>query len=437
MTDILLITLIFLAVVNIILVLFKKAKVDLRPQLKELETSVNKFDVVLDKNGRDTREEFRSNREENGRQALKSREELTKSLRSFELNFKSNTAEFGKQQLEINKVTVERIKEVKDSIEKHLRDIREDNNKQITEMRKTVDEKLQSTLEKRIGESFKQVSDRLELVHKGLGEMQTIATGVGDLKKVLSNVKTRGVLGEYQLGNILEEILAPGQYGKNVATKKGSQANVEYAVKLPGKDSDGEVWLPIDSKFPIESYNRLLDAFESGDKDGITISQKELIRSVESFAKDIHNKYIDPPHTTDFAIMFLPVESLYGEVLRHPGLFETLQRKYKITVTGPTTLSALLNSLQMGFRTLAVQKKSSEVWKVLEAVKTEFGKFEEQLDTVYSHLNKASNSLDVLKTTRTNVMLRKLKNVGSLNSLDTKSVLEVSSDEDDPLKEMY
>jgi len=434
MIEVLLIILIFLAVLNLIFILFKKAQVDIRPQLKNLEASVSKFDVVLDKSGRDIREEFRLNREENGRQSFKSREELTKSLRSFEQNFKSNTAEFGKQQLEINKVTVERIKEVKDTIEKHLRDIRDDNNKQITEMRKTVDEKLQSTLEKRIGESFKQVSDRLELVHKGLGEMQTIATGVGDLKKVLSNVKTRGVLGEYQLGNILEEILAPGQYGKNVATKKGSQANVEYAVKLPGQSNDSEVWMPIDSKFPIESYNRLLDAYSLGDKNAIDAAQKELTRSVELFAKDIHNKYIDPPHTTDFAIMFLPVESLYGEVLRHPGLFETLQRKYKITVTGPTTLSALLNSLQMGFRTLAVQKKSSEVWKVLEAVKTEFGKFEEQLDTVYSHLHKASNSLDVLKTTRTNVMLRKLRDVGSLNTGETKSLPE--NNNDDPLKDM-
>ncbi len=427
MIEIFLIVLIFLALLNLIFIIFKKVQVDISPQLKDLEASVSKFDFVLDKSGKNTREEFRLNREENGRQALKSREELTKSLRSFELNFKSSTADFGKQQLEINKVTVDRIKEVKDTIEKHLKDIREDNNKQITEMRKTVDEKLQSTLEKRIGESFKQVSDRLELVHKGLGEMQTIATGVGDLKKVLSNVKTRGVLGEYQLGNILEEILAPGQYGKNVATKKGSQANVEYAVKLPGQSNDSEVWMPIDSKFPIESYNRLLDAFESGDKNLIEISQKELTKTIESFAKDIHNKYIDPPHTTDFAIMFLPVESLYGEVLRHPGLFETLQRKYKITITGPTTLSALLNSLQMGFRTLAVQKKSSEVWKVLEAVKTEFGKFEEQLNTVYSHLHKASNSLDVLKTTRTNVMLRKLRGVGGL---------EIGVDEDDPLKEM-
>ena len=436
MTDIFLITLIFLAVVNIILVLFKKVKVNVRPQLKDLEASVSKFDVVQDKTGKDIREEFRLNREETDSHAYKSRVELAKSLRSFEEKFRISTADFSKQQSVINKESIVRITEIKDSIEKHLRDIREDNNKQITEMRKTVDEKLQSTLEKRIGESFKQVSDRLELVHKGLGEMQTIATGVGDLKKVLSNVKTRGVLGEYQLGNILEEILAPGQYGKNVATKKGSQANVEYAIKLPGKDNEGEVWMPIDSKFPIESYNRLLDAYESEDKNRIDISQKELNKTVESFAKDIHNKYIDPPHTTDFAIMFLPVESLYGEVLRHPGLFETLQRKYKITVTGPTTLSALLNSLQMGFRTLAVQKKSSEVWKVLEAVKTEFGKFEEQLDTVYSHLNKASNSLDVLKTTRTKVMLRKLKDIGTVNTIESESVLKIDTAEDDPLREM-
>ena len=435
MIEILLIILIFLGIVNLILLIFKKVKVNIRPQLKELEAAVSKFDVVLDTLSKSIREEFRLNREEGGRQSYISRQELTKSLGSFEEKFKANTLEFSKQLSQLNKDSTIRITEIKDSIEKHLRHIREDNNKQIDEMRKTVDEKLQSTLEKRIGESFKQVSDRLELVHKGLGEMQTIATGVGDLKKVLSNVKTRGVLGEYQLGNILEEILAPGQYGKNVATKKGSQANVEYAVKLPGKDNDSEVWLPIDSKFPIESYNRLLDAYSLGDKNAIDAAQKELTCSVELFAKDIHNKYIDPPHTTDFAIMFLPVESLYGEVLRHPGLFETLQRKYKITVTGPTTLSALLNSLQMGFRTLAVQKKSSEVWKVLEAVKTEFGKFEEQLDTVYSHLNKASNSLDVLKTTRTNVMLRKLKGVGTLDAPETVPALENSLD-DDPLREM-
>ncbi len=436
MTELLLIFIAFLVLINIILTLFKRVKVDIRPQLKDLESAVARFDAVLEKSGKDMREEFRSNREESGRQSYKSREELANSLRSFEEKFKASTSDLSRQQSDISKESMERIKEIRVSIETHLRDIREDNNRQITEMRKTVDEKLQSTLEKRIGESFKQVSERLELVHKGLGEMQNIATGVGDLKKVLSNVKTRGVLGEYQLGNILEEILAPGQYGKNVATKKGSQANVEYAVKLPGQTGGEEVWMPIDSKFPIENYNRLLDAYESGDKVAIELAQKVLTKTVESFAKEIHSKYIDPPHTTDFAIMFLPVESLYGEILRHPGLFETLQKRYKITITGPTTLSALLNSLQMGFRTLAVQKKSSEVWKVLEAVKTEFGKFEEQLDTVYSHLHKASNSLDVLKTTRTNVMLRKLKDVGSLGSVEAKPVPLPGIDEDDPLKEM-
>ncbi len=240
---------------------------------------------------------------------------------------------------------------------------------------RTVDEKLQSTLEKRLGESFKQVSERLEQVHKGLGEMQTIASGVGDLKKVLSNVKTRGVLGEYQLGNILEQILTPDQYSINVATKKGSQAHVEYAIKLPGKSTDDEVWMPVDSKFPIESYEVLLAAYEQGIPEQIEVAQKILIKAVEGFAKDISDKYLDPPHTTDFGIMFLPVESLYAEVLRHPGLFETLQRTHRITITGPTTLSALLNSLQMGFRTLAVQKRSSEVWKVLGAVKAEFETF--------------------------------------------------------------
>ncbi|MBI9062115.1 MAG: DNA recombination protein RmuC [Marinilabiliaceae bacterium] len=295
-------------------------------------------------------------------------------------------------------------------------------------MRNTVDEKLQSTLEKRLGESFKQVSDRLELVHKGLGEMQTIATGVGDLKKVLSNVKTRGVLGEYQLGNILEQILTPDQYAQNVATKKGSQANVEYAIKLPGKDNDQEVWMPIDSKFPIENYHILLDAYDKGDPEQIAAAQKALIKTIELFAKDISGKYIDPPHTTDFGIMFLPVESLYAEVLRHPGLFETLQNKYKITVTGPTTLSALLNSLQMGFRTLAVQKRSSEVWNVLSAVKTEFSKFSDQLSKVHKQLQTASGSLETLKGTRTNQIERKLRSIETMDNEKAHEVLEISSD---------
>jgi DNA recombination protein RmuC len=270
----------------------------------------------------------------------------------------------------------------------------------------------------------------LELVHKGLGEMQSIAAGVGDLKKVLSNVKTRGVLGEFQLGNILEQLLTPNQYSKNVATKKGSQAHVEFAVKLPGKDNEDEVWLPIDSKFPIENYHRLINAYDAGVKDDVEAAQKVLLKTIESFAKDISEKYIDPPHTTDFGIMFLPVESLYAEVLRHPGLFEILQRKYRITITGPTTLSALLNSLQMGFRTLAVQKRSSEVWKTLEAVKTEFSKFSDQLKKVDDHLGKASESLYKLRNTRTNVMSRKLKDIATLDKAEASDILELTSEED-------
>jgi len=272
-----------------------------------------------------------------------------------------------------------------------------------------------------LGESFKQVSDRLEQVHKGLGEMQTLAIGVGDLKKVLSNVKTRGILGEYQLGNILEQILTPDQYSINVATKQGSQANVEFAVKLPGKGDEKTVWLPMDSKFPLESYQVLLQAYEEGDAAKIDQAQNTLLKVVESFAKDISTKYIDPPHTTDFAIMFLPIESLFAEVLRHPHMFELLQRKYRITITGPTTLSALLNSLHMGFRTLAVQKRSSEVWKVLAEVKTEFATYSEQLALVHKQLTTASGSLEKLKDTRTKAMERKLRDV---------AVLEVAEDKE-------
>ena len=368
--------------------------------------------------------------------AKENREVLNKGLLSFEDKFTNNIKDFdeqlrqrfdnlSKQQSEFNKLSKEAINDIKQSIEKQLVAIKEDNNKQLTEMRITVDEKLQTTLEKRLGESFKQVSERLELVHKGLGEMKELATGVGDLKKVLSNVKTRGILGEYQLGNILEQLLSPEQYAENVATKKGSQANVEYAIKLPGKIDNEEVWLPIDSKFPIENYQLLLDAYEKGDKSDIEAAQKLLLKSIVGFAKTISEKYIDPPHTTDFGIMFLPVESLYAEVLRHPGTFEKLQRDYHITVTGPTTLSALLNSLQMGFRTLAVQKRSSEVWKVLSGVKSEFGKFSEHLAKVHKQINTASLSLDTLRSTRTTAIERKLRGVESLESQQVNEELEL------------
>lgn len=370
--------------------------------------------------------------------AKENRTELNAGLKSFEEKFSVGIKDFNeqlrirfsdliRQQDETNQQTKAAITEIKDGIEKQLKAIREDNSLQLNEMRKTVDEKLQSTLEKRLGESFKQVSERLELVHKGLGEMQNLAVGVGDLKKVLSNVKTRGILGEYQLGNILEQILSPEQYGINVATKKGSQANVEFAIKLPGKADDKTVWLPIDSKFPLETYQVLLNVYETANSGNVAAAQKQLLKALENFAKDISGKYLDPPHTTDFAIMFLPVESLYAEVLRHPQMFEKLQRVYRVTVTGPTTLSALLNSLQMGFRTLAVQKRSSEVWHVLAEVKTEFAKYSEQLTLVHKQLNTASTSLEKLQSTRTSALERKLRGVESLqdrSETDSVKVLE-------------
>ncbi|MBO6494317.1 MAG: DNA recombination protein RmuC [Roseivirga sp.] len=439
MTEELLIGLTVLSIINIILHFRKKLdKTGQDERLKSIENAIIKFDSSLEKNEKSVKDELQRNRLESAQAAKENREELSRNLRSFsetnsgnnkELNelIRQKFSDFSKQQTELNRQSTENIKEVKETIEKQLRAIREDNSQQLTEMRKTVDEKLQTTLEKRLGESFKQVSERLEQVHKGLGEMQTLATGVGDLKKVLSNVKTRGVLGEYQLENILEQLLTIDQYSKNVATKKGSQAHVEFAIKLPGKESDEDVWMPVDSKFPIENYQLLLDAYEEGDKTKVEGAQKLLLKSVESFAKDISDKYLDPPHTTDFAIMFLPVESLYAEVLRHPGLFEKLQRQYRITITGPTTLSALLNSLQMGFRTLAVQKRSSEVWKILEAVKTEFNKFSDQLDKVDKQLNTASKSLNDLRLTRTNMMSRKLKDVGTIEAIEASEVLELPS----------
>ncbi len=432
----LLIGLIVLSIINILVVLRKRVTVDIKPQLKEIEEKILRFGNTLELTEKSIRDEFQRNRQENNEISKTNREELSNSLNKFGEQFSNNVKElnnllrdkfgdFSKQQTEINRQQTENIKGVENTIEKYLKSIREDNTQQLNEMRKTVDEKLQTTLEKRLGESFKQVSERLELVHKGLGEMQNIATGVGDLKKVLSNVKTRGVLGEYQLENILEQLLTPDQFAKNVATKKGSQAVVEFALKLPGKETGKEVWMPIDSKFPIEDYHMLLDAFELGDKSEIESSQRVLIRKIESFAKDISEKYIDPPHTTDFGIMFLPVESLYAEVLRHPGLFETLQSKYKITVTGPTTLSAFLSSLQMGFRTLAVQKRSSEVWDILKAVKLEFKTFSDVLAKAHTQINTASGTLERLRTTRTNVMERKLKDVESLTSVDPKDILEL------------
>ncbi len=308
---------------------------------------------------------------------------------------------------------------IRKSVETKLTYIQEDNNKQLEEMRKTVDEKLQNTLEEKMNKSFELVNQRLEQVYKGLGEMQTLAVGVGDLKKVLTNVKTRGIVGEIQLGAILSEILSPEQYDENVATKKGSKNVVEFAVKLPAED-DSFIYLPIDSKFPGDTYAALRDAIEEGDKEKINLAAKALTTTIKNEAKDIRDKYIDPPNTTEFAIMFLPFEGLYSEVVNR-GLVEILQRQYKVNVAGPSTMAALLNSLQMGFKTLAVQQRSAEVWKILGEVKTEFDKFNDVLVQTQQRINQANAELDKLVGVRTRQIQRKLKNVQSIEIADNSS----------------
>ena len=318
----------------------------------------------------------------------------------------------------------QKLENIRLSMEKKIGELTNDNNRQLEEMRKTVDEKLQKTLEDRITQSFKLVNDRLEQVYKGLGEMQNLAVGVGDLKKVLSNVKTRGILGEVQLGAILEQILSPEQYEENVITKSTGADRVEFAVKLPG-DDERTVWLPIDAKFPADSYSRLVDAYELGDAAAIEEAAKNLERVIKSEAKDIHTKYIEPPYTTDFGIMFLPFEGLYAEVVRR-GLLDVLQREYKVNIAGPTTMAALLNSLQMGFKTLAIQKHSSEVWEVLGAVKTEFRTFGKVLDSARKRLRMADEDLEKLIGTRTRAIERKLRGVESLSAPESEEVLDIS-----------
>lgn len=303
----------------------------------------------------------------------------------------------------------QKLENIRRSVESRLNYIQEDNNRKLEEMRKTVDERLQQSIEEKMNRSFSLVSERLEQVYKGLGEMQNLANGVGDLKKVLTNVKTRGTLGEYQLSAILSEILSPEQYEENVATKKGSRNVVEFAVKLPS-DDDKFIYLPIDSKFAGDTYSALRDAIDEGDKVKIDLAAKALIATIKSEAKDIHDKYIDPPYTTEFAIMFLPFEGLYSEVVNR-GLVEILQRDYKVNIAGPSTMAALLNSLQMGFKTLAVQKRSAEVWEILGAVKQEFDKFGDVLEATQQRLDQANKELDKLVGVRTRQIQRKLKDV--------------------------
>lgn len=337
---------------------------------------------------------------------------VTDALLQLETRLKTNAVE-----------NEQKLEHIRGTMEKRIAAMQEENSKKLEEMRATVDEKLQKTLEERISKSFQLVSERLEQVYKGLGEMQNLASGVGDLKKVLANVKTRGILGEIQLGAILEQMLSPEQYEVNIATKKGCTERVEYAIKLPG-DEDGVVYLPIDAKFPADTYTKLVDAYETGSPDEIEAAAKMLERAIKSFAKSIHEKYIEPPQTTDFGIMFLPFEGLYAEVVRR-GMVETLQREYKINIAGPTTMAALLNSLQMGFKTLAIQKHSSEVWNVLGAVKTEFDKFGDVLAATQQRISQANAELDKLIGTRTRKIQSKLRNVVSLSEVNSKEILEI------------
>lgn len=359
-------------------------------------------------------ETARASRGEAGQQMMRLQQALLSQLTEIARLQNNQIDTFAQQLGRLTESNERRLIEVRATIEQKLRDIESNNATKLEEMRRTVDEKLHATLEQRLGESFKLVSDRLEQVHRGLGEMQMLAQGVGDLKRVLTNVKTRGTWGEVQLEMLLEQMLTSEQFAKNVETVRNSGARVEFAIRLPGKDVYGEsVWLPIDAKFPKEQYERLVDAQERGDVDGVASAGRELEVALRGEAQKIAEKYLSPPATTDFAILFLPTEGLYAEVLRRPGLTDLLQRNYRVTVAGPTTLTALLNSLQMGFRTLALEKRSSEVWEVLGAVKTEFGKFGEVLAKTRDTLVRAARNIEQAEV-RTRQMERKLRNVEAL-----------------------
>lgn len=430
--DQIIIGLLILVVVLQVINLFRKVNadsLDIDKPLKELKNEmrddtnqmVTTFSTVMSQNQKGANE-----------QVDKRLSELTTNLKGNQeqlqsVVYKSLTQIQGILETQ-SKNNEEKLTAVRETIEKRLSLLQEDNAKKLDEMRATVDEKLQKTLEDRISQSFKQVSEQLEAVYKGLGEMKNIGIEVGDLKKVLSNVKTKGILGEIQLGAILEQILSPEQYEENFATVPGSAARVEFAVKLPGDDK-GPIYLPIDSKFPTEDYNRLIDAYEIGDKVLIDSTAKQLDNTIKTFAKSIHDKYIQVPYTTDFGILFLPVEGLYAEVVRR-GLIEDLQRSYKINIAGPTTMAALLNSLQMGFKTLAIQKRSGEVWNILSAVKSEFDSFGGILQSAQDKLNKTSEDLDKLIGVRTRKIQSKLKDVSTLD-LGSKEVLGIEEVQED------
>ena len=474
MTDILLIVIVVLLVATqaFLLMLLKKAS---QADTSVLASRLDAFEKAQQHTERAVREEVAQSRNEISKTSKEQRQELSDQLGSFAkasgerldciraesaagakqlreevlatlkgitetmTKTMSELANLQRTQLEIMSTAIgklsdsneKKLEAVRITVEGKLQSMQIDNAKQLEQMRQTVDEKLQGTLEKRLGESFKQVSERLELVHKGLGEMQTLAMGVGDLKKVLTNVKTRGTWGEVQLGALLEQVFNPDQFSANVATKDGGE-RVEFAVKLPGQGSDKDdiVWLPIDAKFPVEDYQRLIDAQEKVDIEEVAAAGKQLENRVKACASDICNKYLNPPKTTDFGVMFLPIEGLFAEVIRRVGLIEVVQRDYRVIIAGPTTLWSILNSLQMGFRTLTIQKRSSEVWNLLAAVKTEWTKYGGVLDGVQKKLHQASDTIEKAKV-RSRVVGRKLKDVQELPVGEATVLLPIDVPEDD------
>lgn len=431
--------------VFIIALLLRKKNDHATAELSSLREDIGRLEKII-------REECRYLLENHSKTARENREELAKSLGAF----RTENAESLKHIAEQNFQSLETVRRTLDSSFQEFRKIFTENiqsfnelqrekfgelskkqsellqstEKRLDEMRSTVDEKLQKTLNERIGQSFEMVSKQLEHVQKGLGEMQSLAQDVGGLKKVLGNVKMRGCIGEVQLEMLLEQILAPEQYEANVKTRKGSDTLVEFAIKLPGKDDSGNcVYLPIDAKFPKDAYEQLQNAYDSGDTSELDAASRNIEQTIKAMAKDIHDKYLDPPYTTDFGIMFLPFESIYGEVVRRASLLEQLQRDYKVIVTGPTTLAAILNSLQMGFRTLAIQKRSSEVWKVLGAVKTEFEKFGGMLEKAQKNIQTANNQIEEVMGKRTRAIQRHLRNIEALPQSESELLIPIGQED--------
>lgn len=416
---------------------------------QQLAEFADRFDRELEQLEKSFREEAALNRKEAGNAAREGRTELAQTLKnvgdsmSKQLNhaheLQGKQFEGFSQRLgHVSAENEKRLEAMRKTVEDKLKQLQEDNTAKLEQMRKTVDEKLQGTLEKRLGESFKLVSDRLEKVQRGLGEMQNLATGVGDLKRVMTGIKTRGTWGEVQLGRLLEDIFTQAQYDTNIATVPGSNNRVEFAIRLPGHgDDDQPMYLPIDAKFPIEDYDRIVQATEAADPEGIAAAKKALEARITASAKDISDKYLAPPHTTDFGIMFLPTEGLYAEVVRNPGLVDNIRRNHRVAITGPSTITAFLSSLQVGFRTLAIEKRSSEVWATLAEVKVEFAKFGEVMEKIEKQVGTVSNTIKSVKT-RTRAMDRKLRDVESLplDQQEPKQLLDlvdegVADDEND------